>query len=125
MISICITFDVDWATEEALEYVIKKLEKNDINATFFATHDSKLLKSVNKSQFEVGIHPNFNNSNCDFSSPIQNLIKIYPNAIGGRSHSLFCSSNILQIYEEVGLKYESNIFLPFHENLKVTKGEKT
>ncbi|RAP27591.1 hypothetical protein DID74_00375 [Candidatus Marinamargulisbacteria bacterium SCGC AG-333-B06] len=124
MSSVCITFDIDWATDEALQYLIDKLTKHNIKASFFATHDTKVLTSINSNLFEVGIHPNFNDSNGDFITPIQNLMEIYPNAIGGRSHSLFCSSNILKTYEAFGLKYESNIFLPFHDNLKVTKRRK-
>ncbi len=34
---------------------------------------------------------------------------------------MFFSSNILETYEKVGLKYESNIFLPYHKNLTLVK----
>lgn len=124
MTDVCLTFDVDWASEPVLEHLINKLTDLNLSATFFATHDSEVLKSLNSDFFEVGIHPNFNHSKGDIITPIKELKKIYPNAIGGRSHSLFSSSNILEEYEKAGLKYESNIFLPHHENLTVVRRRK-
>ncbi len=121
MTNVCLTFDVDWAPEEVLKYVVEKLTKSNLKATFFATHNSEILKSLDPNLFEIGIHPNFNNFNEDLSFPVKELKQIYPNAIGGRSHSLFCSSKILEIYEKFGLKYESNVFLPYHENLTAVK----
>jgi hypothetical protein len=118
---ICITLDVDWANENILNYCINLLNKYNIKATFFATHDSDILKNLDTSKFEIGLHPNFNNSNCDFEKPIKDLKKNYPEAIGGRSHGLFVSSGILQNYKKYGLKYESNNFLYLHSNLQTTK----
>ena len=105
MNNVCLTFDLDWAPDDVIEYVINKLIKSNLSATFFATHDSSILKSLKSDFIEVGIHPNFNNSSNDIISPIHKLMDIYPNSIGGRSHSLFSSSNILEIYEKFGLKY--------------------
>ena len=57
----CLTFDVDWASEEMLHDVIQLLEKYNCKATFFATHKSKIIESLsNSSNFEIGLHPNFN-----------------------------------------------------------------
>lgn len=55
---ICITLDVDWANDEVIEYSTKLLEKYNVKATIFATHESELLKFLEK-KFEIGIHPNF------------------------------------------------------------------
>jgi hypothetical protein len=118
---VCITLDVDWVNENILQYVVDILNRYDIRATFFATHDSKLLKQLNNIKFEIGLHPNFNNSNGDFEKPIKDLKEIYPDAMGARSHSLFVSSNILKNYKKYGMKYESNNFLYLHPNLEVTK----
>lgn len=118
---VCITLDVDWVNDKILDYVIELLDTYNIKATFFATHDSALLKQLGSIQFEIGLHPNFNNSNCDFYKPLYELKEIYPDAIGARSHSLFVSSNILMNYKNIGLQYESNNFLYLHPNLQVTK----
>lgn len=118
---ICITLDVDWANDNILKYCLNLLEKYNVKATLFATNDSKLLKELDSAKYEIGLHPNFNNSNCDFEKPIKDLKELYPQAIGARSHSLFVSSNILQNYKKYGMKYESNNFLYLHPNLQVTK----
>lgn len=114
---ICVTFDVDWAGDEVLLPLITTLKAAHIKATFFATHESQLLADLDEAQFEVGLHPNFNNANGNYSEPIETLKRLYPQAKGGRSHSLFVSSHILQLYVDYGLKYESNIFLQLHEGL--------
>ena len=114
---ICLTFDVDWAPDETIRPIIDILESSNLRATFFATHESKLLNELNPELFEVGIHPNFNNSYDNPKEIIQSLRNIYPNAVGQRSHSLHVSSHILQACSELGFKYESNIFLPMHEGL--------
>lgn len=114
---LCITLDVDWARDEIISPVVEALEALGVKATFFATHDSALLKGLNASRFEVGLHPNFNNSGGDFEGPVRRLKALYPRARGARSHSLYVSSLILQKYAESGIEYESNAHLPLHEGL--------
>jgi hypothetical protein len=109
--TLCITLDVDWAVEEVLDSVVGTLREAGLPATFFATHSSKVLERAEGDQFEIGLHPNFNDSRGEFEEPIATLKRAYPDAVGGRSHSLFVSSNILELYIRHGLTYESNIFL--------------
>lgn len=118
---ICLTFDVDWAPDETIRPIIDLLESLSLRATFFATHESKLLNKLNPELFEVGIHPNFNNAQKDHSHIVRDLKMIYPNAVGQRSHSLHVSSRILKACAELGFLYESNIFLPFHEHIHPVK----
>jgi hypothetical protein len=75
------------------------------------------LESLDATQFEVGLHPNFNDCAGDFEGPLRRLKALYPQAKGARSHSLYVSSNILQKYTGNGIKYESNAHLPLHEGL--------
>lgn len=114
---LCITFDVDWAPEGAIAVVLEEMRKANAKGTFFATHASPLLQAAHGTQFEVGLHPNFNNAAGDFDTPLRTLKEAYPNARGGRSHSLFVSSHILQLYRKYGLQYESNNFMPMHQHL--------
>lgn len=113
---ICITFDIDWAKDEIVQYIVDLLQKYRIKATFFATHGSDLLKALNNGRYEIGIHPNFNSGN-DHENTIRELMSIYPKASGIRSHGLFQSSSILQILINNGLKYDVNTFIPFREGL--------
>jgi hypothetical protein len=114
---ICISLDVDWAPDEIIKPVVEAMQHHGVKATFFATNASELLSGLDEDQFEVGLHPNFNNANGDFRPPLETLKRSYPKAKGARSHSLFVSSHILELYIENGLKYESNIFLSGHHDL--------
>jgi hypothetical protein len=114
---VCVTLDMDWARDEVAGPVVEMLRRRGVKATFFATNESELLSGLEGGQFEVGLHPNFNNAAGDFRKPIESLKRLYPRARGARSHSLFVSSHILQLYAEFGLSYESNIFLYMHEGL--------
>ena len=61
MMEIVLTFDVDWASESIIKYVIDILLPLNISATFFCTHDSDILKKHNN-KFELGIHPDLNDT---------------------------------------------------------------
>jgi hypothetical protein len=110
---ICITLDIDWANDEIIEYSTKLLEKYNVKATIFATHESELLKSLEK-KFEIGIHPNFV---VNHRETINELLQIYPNAIGVRSHGCHQSTNIFRFFISKGLKYDSTTYIPLRENL--------
>jgi hypothetical protein len=114
---LCITLDVDWAPEGALDVVLGKIRAAGVKCTFFATHASPLLQAAHGADIEVGLHPNFNDCNGDFDTPLRTLKDAYPEARGARSHSLFVSSHILQLYRKYGLQYESNNFMPMHQHL--------
>lgn len=105
-----LTFDVDWASESIIRYVIDILLPLNISATFFCTHDSEILKEYDN-KFELGIHPDLNDT-LEFEEKILELKSIYQNAIGVRAHGLVTSSKIYQIYVKLGLKYDASVFTP-------------
>lgn len=113
---IAITLDVDWACEEILEYCLNLLLDYGFKATIFATHASDILSNLNPRNFEVGIHPNFKCArDCD--KKIDELLEIYPNAIGIRSHELLQSTKVFSTFIKKGLKYDSSTYIPLQENL--------
>ena len=116
MNEIVINIDIDWAHDRFIQYVIDGLDEFDIRATIFATHKSDLLLSLDKKRYELGIHPNFNDT-LDHEKRIRELLSIYPDAQGIRAHSLFSSTKILKVAKEYGLRYEANTYLPYHESL--------
>jgi hypothetical protein len=121
--TIALTFDIDWAPEEVIQDTINILADFNAKATFFATHESEILKNVNPSQFEIGIHPNFNglisgSHDSSYKKVVDEILSIYPSSVGTRSHSLFQSSHILDYIKSVGLKYDSNLLLPYSKGLK-------
>lgn len=117
---IFLTFDIDWASDEVLAYTLDIVEKNDVSATFFVTHDTPLLDQMkNNPKIELGIHPNFNFLlNGDFRygknyiEVIEYYLKMVPDAVSCRSHSLVQSSQILNSLSDLGIKYELNLHIP-------------
>jgi hypothetical protein len=119
---IVISGDVDWACEEILTDYLDLFFKNQSKITLFATHESKLLKSMKNDLVEIGIHPNHNHSLIDGKGKsstllIEELLRLYPQSKGVRSHSLTYSSGLLDLYKSFGFKYESNCLLPFNFNV--------
>lgn len=109
---ICLTFDTDWLCDAFLETTIKILEEFDLSATFFATNESSLLKSLDRDRYEIALHPNFLNDKFEWRNDALHLLKeIYPEAVGTRSHCLTFSSRILPDLHALSIQYESNIFL--------------
>ena len=94
MNSICLTFDIDWDSDEVIEGTLDIIFKYGINATIFATHKTKVLNNLPKN-IEIGIHPNFSNI-IKAEDEIKKLKDIYPQAVSLRSHSLTNSSRISQ-----------------------------
>jgi hypothetical protein len=120
--SIFLTFDLDWVSDWVLESVIENLEKYKLKATFFATHKSTLLQSLDKSRYEIGLHPNFDCGDGRYDlSALEKLKNLYPNSIGMRSHGLFFSSKILEHLNSCNIRYESNIFMLDHLGLHPTQ----
>lgn len=124
---IAFTSDIDWAPEEVIKDFLSFFEKYNIKCTLFCTHYSKELKNCNTKLFELGIHPNFNellvgNKNLSAERIVDELIELYPNALGVRSHSMTQSTLLLDIFKNKGMMYDSNQFLPFIKNIKPYMG---
>jgi len=117
--SIFLTIDIDWANDEVINQTIDIIEKANVEATWFITHNTPIISRLAANpKFELGIHPNFNflldgdfRNGSDIRSIIENLIEIVPNAKSLRSHSLFTSTKLLQLMPNYGLTHESNIYI--------------
>lgn len=113
--------DIDWAPDFMICEALELFAKNSVPCTIFATHGSKYLDRLGD-QFEIGIHPNFNecllgNSSKNASDIMDEILEIYPDSKGLRSHSMTQSSPLLKIFKEKGLIYDSNQFLPYQRVL--------
>lgn len=112
-----LTLDIDWASDEVIAYAIDVLEKYDVAATWFITHDSPILNRLRaNSKFELGIHPNFNQCLFEGNSKsvynyLDDLKQVVPEAISLRSHSLTKNSMLSNCLLERGFTHESNIFI--------------
>lgn len=124
---IFLTFDMDWAHDLVIRDTLGILEKFNATATWFVTHDSKILNDLRKHSlnFELGIHPNFNplffqDSDKKYSSAkdiILNILKVVPEAVSARSHSLTTNSIILNELKLSGILLDANIFLPWRSGI--------
>ncbi|MCQ9205004.1 MAG: hypothetical protein NG737_01655 [Omnitrophica bacterium] len=103
--SIVITMDTDWVPDEVLEYSLNLLDSHGVRATLFMTNPVKL----DTKNHEIGIHPNF--TSFDFKKHIKECLEIYPQAKGVRSHSLFYSERLREVYSHYDIEYQSNFMM--------------
>lgn len=123
---IAITSDIDWAPEEVISDFLGLFEERNVKCTLFCTHESAVIKNCNRELFEIAIHPNFNKVlegqiQRNAKDIVEELITLYPEAVGVRSHSMTQSTSLLNLFKEYGMKYDSNHFLPYSKHLKLEK----
>jgi len=117
------SIDVDWADDKVIEFSLNLFSKYGISCTVFATHASPVLKSIkNDTLFEIAIHPNFNDGlingkGKDAKTIICDLLEIYPEARGVRSHGMTQSTPLLNVFKDCGIIYEANHFLPYSDSI--------
>lgn len=123
----CLSIDVEWAHPEVLEDILTLLRERSLRATLFCTHPG-----IPTGPHERGIHPNFRrggdvgkkvlaeleerhqsaNEPEYLRQVLVNTLAFAPEAIGSRSHSLYYDSQLMPIYADLGLKYDSSYFMP-------------
>jgi hypothetical protein len=118
--------DTDWVPDPLIDYSLQIFEDYNVKCTVFCTHKYEELIKINKKNFEIGIHPNFDNSLLSGKGSsakiiINNLLDIYPDSKGVRSHSMTQSSKILNLFKQSGILYDSNQFFPYNWNVKPYK----
>lgn len=121
--NIFFTMDIDWATDKVIDYSLNFFRENNIKCTIFCTHRTDILKNLESDLFETAIHPNFNKSlihgiGKKAKDIIEELLNIFPESKGIRSHSMTCSSELLYQFKNCGLIYDSNQFLPYNWSVK-------
>ena len=105
---IAVTFDIDWAPDAVIADVLELLDSAGIRATFFATHATRVLDGSR--DHEIGIHPNFLGSQ-DYHSELKRLLDLYPQAQGVRCHAMYQNSQLLDMFVEHGLMYDSSLVM--------------
>jgi len=102
---LAISMDMDWAPGEIVEDSLRLLAEHGIRATLFMTNTYEL----DFGEHEIGLHPNFVGS--DLEGPLLELLQRFPGAMGSRSHSLFFSYRLVDIYKKLGIRYQSNVIM--------------
>lgn len=119
---ILMSFDIDWAPDFAIEYVVRQLVEHKVKATWFVTHQTRSLDLLRSrgDLFELGIHPNFLPHSTHGKSNLEILthcLDLVPEAKGCRTHCLLQSTPLLaEIIESTTLEYDASLFVPgqFH-----------
>lgn len=115
-----LTIDIDWADDVVLNDSIELIERAGVEATWFVTHETEVLERLRgNSNFEIGIHPNFNfllngddRNGRTAQEVVDRLMEIVPEAKSVRSHSMTQSSRLLQLFKATGLSHDCNHFIP-------------
>lgn len=114
--AICFSLDHEWTPDAVLEPVLELFVALEVPVTIFATHKTELLTTPPPG-VEVGLHPNFLR-NDDHKAHLEELLTAYPDAKGVRTHGLFEYANLLHIFKEFGLEWDSSQQLWMHPNLQ-------
>lgn len=124
--NIYLTFDIDWAANFVIRDLVEIIEKENIHVTFFCTHYNAYIESIKSHPLiEFGIHPNYNplltqESELTAIEILKQLKGHFPDAVSLRAHSLFQNSNLLNFYQELGIKLDSNTFVPEWSGIKLS-----
>lgn len=118
-----LTSDIDWAPEYVLEFFFSELEMYDASWIIFATGNSKILESLDKKKFTIGIHPNFLGcrSMQEVEKVVINLLNLYPNARYSRSHSLITGGPIWSALQKYGIEIDFSLFTPWDQKIIKTQ----
>ena len=101
-----------------IQDTINLLRKAKVNATWFVTHPTKMLKTLQTDfNHELGIHPNFNDllngiSKNSSEKVLRDCLKVIPDAKSVRSHSLTQNERLVDQFKASGLTHISIVKSP-------------
>tara|TARA_Y100001970_G_scaffold294294_1_gene449954 strand:+ start:24182 stop:24928 length:747 start_codon:yes stop_codon:yes gene_type:complete len=123
--TIVFTGDLDWASEDCLNYYLNSLNSFGIKPLVFATHNSKILKKFQKKNLvDVGLHPNFKKNSTQGNTKeeiINNLIDLYPKTNIFRCHGFQDSYEILNLFSKKNFNFDSNELIYMNKNIQPIK----
>ncbi|NUO81979.1 hypothetical protein HUU05_18045 [candidate division KSB1 bacterium] len=107
---IFLTMDTDWCPEEVLQFALALLQKHALPCTIFATGRYAALENRDPTRIEIGLHPNFNEAKlAQYESKLNELLALYPHALGVASHAMMSSTPLLELFKRAGLQYDRNL----------------
>jgi hypothetical protein len=110
---VAITVDMEWGPEQTLVDLFSIFDQYSVPVTVFSTHDDGLSLI----DHERALHPNFMRD-VPNEKALEEIATIYPSAIGSRSHGLHAWTNLRDLYDRHGIKYESNYMQYDVQNLE-------
>lgn len=109
-----ISIDTEWSPSKVIRDVVNILEDYNVSATFFSTHDDGLALD----NHERALHPNFLDEERSDEEILDEVVKMYPEAVGVRSHGLYTYTNLRNLYSDRGIEYESNYLMYREPNIR-------
>ncbi len=115
--SVCLTFDLDWAPDFVLEDLRQLLLPHHLPSTVFCTHESPAVRAlISAPEYETAIHPNFLVDRPPELVLSESLAR-FP-AKGVRNHVLYFHSRLLPLFHRQGIEYFSNDLLFLQPGLR-------
>jgi hypothetical protein len=106
-----ISFDTDWVPDKVLDHTLSLLDEHNITATFFCTNKTE----CDLSNHEIAIHPNF--TTLDIEKHFLEILDLFPDSKGLRSHSLFFTERMRPLLAKHGFNYTSNTMMFEQKNI--------
>ncbi len=110
------TFDTDNCPDFAVEFVMELLDSYDIPGTFFCDRRYDNIPSPH----ETALHPVLQSLRTmeEIITPVREIHKLIPKAVGCRCHQLACNGNIYNALPEMGILYESSWPMALRPNIQ-------
>jgi ubiquinone/menaquinone biosynthesis C-methylase UbiE len=119
---LCLTADLDWTSEYAIQGFLDLTREFGITPTVFATHRSAALERAQAAgAAEIGLHPNFlpgSTHGHDVESVVEHVCALYPEARSYRAHGFRDDTHISDAMVRRGFTHDSNLCLFLQPNLR-------
>ena len=110
---VCLTMDIDWASEYAIEQALTILKKRGLPVTVFVTHKSAVIDAaLSAGKIKCGIHPNFmpgSSQGNTYQEIVDFCFDLLPNARLFRAHRYYDGNDPMEVLTRHGIVCESNI----------------
>ncbi len=110
---VCLTMDIDWASEYAISEALDVFEQRHLPVTVFLTHKSAVIDEArSKGKIKCGIHPNFmpdSSQGSTYQEVTDFCFDLLPNARLFRSHRYYDGNDPMEVLTKHGIVCESNI----------------
>jgi hypothetical protein len=106
---IAITFDTEWSPIPVLTFAREIMDRHGTAATWFCTDDK--AKRCLGAGHELAVHPCFKSVRTE-AATLSRLLRLYPEARGSRSHSVYFHTRLTDLYKQFGIEYDCNYVIP-------------
>lgn len=110
---VCLTMDIDWASEYAIEQALTVFEKRKLPVTVFVTHKSQVIdQALAQGRIKCGIHPNFmpdSSQGSTYQEVVDFCYGLLPGARVFRAHRYYDGNDPMEALTAHGIVCESNI----------------